>query len=97
MSTNNEVRGQGPLERGFLHVMQGITLIAFAAAGGMLINLSGDLREVRVELRQLNERIVDFRRLAEDRYTTTQAIRDLGAIDKILEDHEERIRALETQ
>lgn len=99
---DDSTRGQTPFERYVMHVVQAISIAAILGVIALLWDMrqvmSDQERELAVanaQLVQVNERIEDFRAFMADRYTASQADRDLTPIRRELSDHEARIRALE--
>jgi hypothetical protein len=88
-------RGQTPLERILLHIVQGVTVIGIVGGYVSMSDLKTSNAVLQIELRALTDRLDDFRDLSGDRYTLTQAQRDIKPIMDAMSDHEARLRQLE--
>ena len=88
-------RGSTPMERWFDHIVRAITVAAIIGGTAMLLDMRGTQQIILERIGNNTERISDLRGLAADRYTNTDALRDLSSIREELRDHETRLRALE--
>ena len=83
------------MERIVLHAVQAITVAGIIGGYVSISDLKTSNAVLRVELQGLSARLEDFRSLASDRYTSTQAQRDIKPLIERVADHEARIRTLE--
>ncbi len=90
-------RGQTPFERVTMHVVQGLTVAGIVGGYMAFSNLQASTAVMQTKIEHLTVRIDDFRQLADDRYTSTQATRDIKPIIDRLVDHESRLRVLEKE
>lgn len=99
-------RGQTTMERIFLHIIQAVTVTGIIGVGigltqlkvsnaVMQSELHTSNKNVQFQLKNLTDRINEFKQISADRYTASQAIKDLAPIMERARDHEERIRGLE--
>jgi hypothetical protein len=90
-----EPRGQSPVERILLHIVQVITVTGIIGGYAAITGLKTDTAVLGTQLDALTDRLDDFRALSGDRYTATQAIRDIKPLVDRVSDHEARLRQLE--
>lgn len=95
-------RGSSRIERVVQHIVQALTVIAIAGGFSGYFALLKTMSDVQKDAAVMLEKIVnletrmnEFRDAARDRYTATEAARDLANIRNILQDHENRIRKIE--
>jgi hypothetical protein len=93
--TESTQRGQLPIERFLLHVVQAITVAGIIGGYVVLSDLRTSTAVLQTQIISLSQRVDDFRAMASDRYTSTEAERDRKPMLEVLSDHETRIRALE--
>lgn len=92
-----EKRGQSTIERVFLHVIQAVTVTGILGGYVALTQLKTSNAVLQTQMENLTTRIDDFKTLSADRYTASQAIKDLAPLIETNRDHESRIRHLERQ
>ncbi|MEH6524399.1 hypothetical protein [Sulfitobacter sp.] len=83
------------MERILLHIVQGVTVVGIVGGYVSMAELKTSNAVLQIELRALTDRLDDFRALSGDRYTSTQAQRDIKPIIDRMSDHEARLRQLE--
>ena len=93
--TEDESRGQSSVERILLHVVQAVTVAGIIGGYVAMSDLKTSTAVLQSELRSLSERLDDFRALSGDRYTATQAARDIKPLFERIADFEIRLRNLE--
>lgn len=93
MANNSE---NTSVERWAQHVIQAITVAAVIWFGVTLTQLKTSDAITQVKLDTLQARIGDFQNRTADRYTKTDATRDLKRVVERLADFEQRIRKLES-
>lgn len=90
-------RGSTPTERWIQHFIQGISLAAVIGGGALLWDLKTSNAIIQTELKNMSQRMEDFKLFMSDRYTSTDAEREHLIIERELQDHESRIRKLESK
>ena len=88
-------QGQTALERIVLHVVQAVTVAGIIGGYMAVSELKTSNAVLRVELQGLSARLEDFRSLVDDRYTSSQAQRDIKPLIERVADHEARLRTIE--
>jgi TolA-binding protein len=96
MATDNpQQRGSSQVERWFDHVVRGLTVIAIVAGFTAVTGMRTQLAVMSTQMQSMNERINDMRANSSDRYTASEARRELTPIIDRIADHEGRLRVLE--
>lgn len=89
--------GSTPVDRWVQRLIHGISLAAILAGGSLLWDMKTSNLIIQNDLRAMTERLDDFKLFMGDRYTSSDARRDLTILEKELKDHEDRIRKLEAK
>ena len=95
MANAQEHRGSSPAERWFDHVVRALTVAAIISSAVWLTDMRSQIVGIQKDLGYLTQQIGELKGLTDDRYTGTQARRDLQRVIDALGDHETRLRALE--
>lgn len=83
------------MERMLLHVVQAITIAGIVGGYVAVGDLKTQTAVLQSKVEAMSIRLQDFRGAADDRYTGSQARRDMAPLLEKLSDHEERIRDIE--
>lgn len=95
MSGSSE-RGSTPFERYVQHAVQVVTVSSVIGGTVAFFDLRTQNAVLEQRLISIEDRIDEIKQGAGDRYTGTEARRDFVRIETLLNDHEKRIRALES-
>ena len=96
MTTDNPPeRGSTRVERWFQHVVQALTVMAIAGGTYSISEMRRESAVITEKLANVERRFDELRDSVKDRYTATDAKRDIQPIRDKLLDHEARLRALE--
>lgn len=92
---SSEERGSSQLERRFQNVVQSVLVAAIIGGGVVMMEVRTEVAVTQNDIRTMSIRLNDFRSLAADRYTASQAATTNRPIITDLADHEARLRVLE--
>lgn len=95
MAGTDGQRGSTQVERWIDHIVRAVTVVAIIGGFNMFSSMRTDLAVFATELRAVSARLDDMRDAAQDRYTGSDARRDITPLLDRLNDHEGRLRALE--
>ena len=82
-------------ERWIGHIVQAITVAAPLTGTNLLWGLSLQQSVTAERLETLERRLTDIQAATADRFTRTDAAREFTRLERLIADHEDRIRALE--
>lgn len=91
----NGTRGSSLLERTVQHVFQGILIIFLVWIASTVSELRTITAVTSVEVFNLQSQLTTFKDGMVDRYTGSQAVKDIRRMDQVNTDQELRLRALE--
>ncbi|MCB1454034.1 MAG: hypothetical protein KDJ43_10335 [Rhizobiaceae bacterium] len=93
--TSNDRRGSSTAERWFDHAVRVMTVAAILSGATWLLDMRTSVAVIHSEIGQLRNQLGKLEGLSSDRYTGTEARRDLARVQDMISDHEARLRSLE--
>lgn len=88
-------RGSTKLERSFATVVQVITVTAIIGGTALMFEMKTTVAVILERVSNMQVRLDDFRSFSVDRYTATEAEKEISPIVTRQKDFEERLRKLE--
>ena len=93
--TDTDNRGSTPIERRIGLAIQSLILAVVCGMVSIVWFASIDVEVFKETITNMKEGISDIKQAAQDRYTGTEARRNLGRIERYVNDHETSLRKLE--
>jgi hypothetical protein len=97
MTTETEDNKSTVFERHAQTVLGAVVVAILGWSGFTLNNLSVSVAQLTERVSAIQGNMTILQSQTTDRYTRQDAVRDLGAVQRSLEDHTSRIRALESK
>lgn len=94
-NTHDDHRGSTRGERMYDHITRAVTVAALLWMGSASLNTQKHVAVIQTEIKGIYKLIGSFDTLSSDRYTGSDARRELAPLVTKLEDHEQRLRRLE--
>lgn len=93
--SDTPVPGAGIADRTLGYIVKTVTVTGIIGGYVALSDLKASNAALEAEIRALTVRIDDLKSLTSDRYTGSQALRDLQPLQERIVDHEKRLRLIE--